>query len=1004
MAEKDNIQGLGERYSFLGMDSFGEDLLRSEFGSVWSNPWSSGLASFFGSGMPDEPPSFGKEAEDPRFEIEFGPIVETTADYAPYTVSHQSIKLKAKSSVYLNDCIDCGFHTDVAAVLAGSTIGEDWALYMSPFNVLSSIVPGEYTSMGDLAAGLQDILGNDRAPLYSDCSHNFNTPLNEEDISLAAYSELNTIDLSAPNGSVVFEYGDFIEKLEEVIFNLDEVEIPNLYMLLSAMTYSQLNTPDSPFFNQAIEYLHGIFNCEFAEVIKDVSTGFTDFLISAETVKTLNFWNAYKNNFSLRAEVNFSVSQSTGEVADNLKDTNLDCRLLRWMTEKWPEADKVSTGATFERLQDNGTSISLVPHLSNGALNIRTYDLFKCTGNLDFPGEIQLMDWYPPSSIAFVGDDLSSELAKGTDLNWLQNLALQANPILFSNLLGQRLSSHNRTYQQVFNGDAPRSETIAYKISKYKKSTFSTTDQLEIVQSIIENDTQAIQNVWLSNSSESEAIEYVDTQIKYNESYVFVIWAYNFVVGTRYVYSNFRTSESESIVPNNIVFNPMEVDENLAYAPAFLGVESSFVLSAAGWNLGEIKMPDEDGNGFYQFTTSESLTLDVEDDCEAAFVASTIPMAIIKEVPFFVWQGSAMDMPPSVPDVNIVPYCDNDSEFLILLNPTAGTTQMEPIIINADEQAIFDDIKTSQGLYTGLVEFGTDNPIDGYEIYRMTEQPSSYSDFAGNLLTTVSTIYDETVEKKANAASYLETVNSNTIYYYTFRSIDIHGHFSNPTSVFEVELLNDDGIIASAISVIEMEEEKLTDDSKSFGSILHVIPKITQASVNESGSGLDGQSANIFGDSTKPILGVENETLWGKTFKIRLVSRQTKRKLDINVNFGTEHVKGENLPPVSCPDFTYSKDVADSVTASTDDSSEASVTEGVVGTPSNAGSPTSGGRLGTSRGTLSDGPGQARGPGRTMSPDDPMNRRGTRTTTATIDRTTSSGPDTIGPDRGGSGY
>ena len=915
MAEEDNIKGLGERYSFLGMDSLEEDLLRSEFGSVWSDPWYSGQL-VIGALSPDEAPSFGQESGRSRFEIEFGPIVETTADFAPYTVSHQSMKLKAKSSVYLDDCIDCGFHTDAAAVLAGSARGADWALYLTPSDVLSSIVPGEYTSMGELA---------ERAHLYSDCSHSFNTPLNEEDISLAAYSELNTVDLSAPNGSVVFEYGDFIEKLEEVILDLDEREIPNLYLLLSAMTYSELNTPDSPFFRQAIEYLHGIFNCEFAETIKDVSTGFTDFLVSAAAIESLSFWAAYKNNFSLRAEVNFSVSQSEGEIADNLKDTNLDCRLLRWMTEKRGEADRVSTGVTFERLQDNTTSLSLAPHLSDGALNIRTYDLFRFSGTLEFPGEIQLMDWAPPSSMAFIGDDLSSEQAAMhslSDSHWLQKLALLANPILFSNHLAQRLSSHNRTYQQVFNGDPPRSETIAYKISKYKKSTFSTTDQLEIVQSIIENDTQAIQNVWLSNSSETEAIEYIDTQIKYNESYVFVIWAYNFVAGTRYVYSNFRTSESDPISfgEGGVEYIP-DADPDDTVTANFLGAQTLAALSSTGWNLGEIKMPDEKESDFYRFNTSESLTLDVDDDCEVAFTASTIPMAIIKEVPFFVWQGSAMDMPPSVPDVNIIPYCGNDSELLILLNPTAGTTQAEPIIINASEQAIFDDIKTSQGLYSGLVEFGTDNPIDGYEVYRVTELPSSYSDFAGNLLTTVSTLYDEAMEKKANAASYLEIVESNTKYYYTFRSIDIHGHFSNPTSVFEVELLNDDGIVVPSISVIEMVEEKLTDDSKSFKGVIHVVPKITQAVVNEPESSLGGESANIFGDSTGPVLGVEDETLWGKTFKIRLVSRQTKRKFDINVTFGREHVKGENIPPISCPDFNYSSTMLGTAVSETSEDS-----------------------------------------------------------------------------------
>ena len=333
------------------------------------------------------------------------------------------------------------------------------------------------------------------------------------------------------------------------------------------------------------------------------------------------------------------------------------------------------------------------------------------------------------------------------------------------------------------------------------------------------------------------------------------------------------------------------------------------------------------------------------------------------------------------------------------MNNSAGTIFTEPVLINEEEQDVFDNIKTSQGLYTGLIEFGTDNDVETYQVYRTTKLPTSYSNFSDSLLTSVSTIYEEETGKRANSTSYTDSIEPNTKYYYTFRSTDIHGHFSNPTAVYQVEIINDAGTIIPSIEIIDMEEESNKDSSKALKSLIHIVPRMTQAVVNESLSGLVGETATVVSDSSRPVLGVETETPWGKTFKIRLTSRKTKRKIDINVTFGTEYSETEDQVIVKCDTTPVEESAVEEILDKVAGTSNSSISEEEFSTFSEGM-----GRMETSRGTLSDGPGQARGPGRTMSPDDPTDRRGTRTTTTTIDRTTSDRSDIIAPDRGGSGY
>ena len=434
-----------------------------------------------------------------------------------------------------------------------------------------------------------------------------------------------------------------------------------------------------------------------------------------------------------------------------------------------------------------------------------------------------------------------------------------------------------------------------------------------MISRIIEAEIEPIQSVWLANSSETKIIEYVDTQMKYNEDYIIIVWAYNLTIGSRYFYSNFRNGPYDSrdlggagfgswflcMQPNDTMDTEFTVPAAALYND----------MMDAGWDIDEDiwgyreACPSAARSDFYNPTTGLDLLGSSLSDCDANFVATSMPTAYIKEVPFLFWAGSVIDDPPSRPDVDLKSYEGNDNELLMLLNASAGTSTEEPIIINESDQEVFDAIRASQSLSMDGIQFGNDNPVESYEIYRMTTPPHSYSDFSGNLLAEVSTIYDEDIGLKSQAVSYVDSIEPNTIYYYTFRALDLHGNFSNPTSIFNVELVSDEISVTPYVISFDAEANlKEGDESaKAVKKVLHIVPRISQSIVNEDSSNLDGSSALVVSSASPPVLGAETETIWGKTFKIRLVSKSTKRKMDFNVSFSTEYVL--TPPPEEACDY-----------------------------------------------------------------------------------------------------
>lgn len=350
----------------------------------------------------------------------------------------------------------------------------------------------------------------------------------------------------------------------------------------------------------------------------------------------------------------------------------------------------------------------------------------------------------------------------------------------------------------------------------------------------------------------------------------------------------------------------------------------------------------------YDFDTNRNCPQMI-DPCEYIFTATTIPNAMIYEIPYFIHAGTMIDSPPVTPGLEIVPYRNVNDKLLFNFNTGIGDYYDKPIVIRQSDKEQFIKVMRAQGSgTTKKIRFKADDPAHAFQIFRSDKAPTRYTDFSDKLVKTIFTDVDSNTIQKADSASHIEQIKPNKKYYYTFRTVDIHGHISNPTPIYEVELVDDDGAVYPIIDIVDIKSYTPDDNilSKKMMKLMQIVPTISQAMVNEERSNLEDATTAMH--SGKDIsLGMKRQSVWGKRFKIRLVSRKTGRKIDLNVNFKTKHVEN--------PDAACMLETAGAIT----EAAAVTTTAATVSSPSTAGT--------DSTMTAADTSAPATGPSRPMS-------------------------------------
>jgi len=421
--------------------------------------------------------------------------------------------------------------------------------------------------------------------------------------------------------------------------------------------------------------------------------------------------------------------------------------------------------------------------------------------------------------------------------SFLQNLQ----EVIFKSKFGKVIEEKARSYYDILDGKKAHSEVLFY----------------EIVRTEIGPNFQPFETrTYVANADEVDKVRFIDTQIKYGAYYEYSVYAFHVVVGTKYRYIH----KEEFAEPAGL--GRLENIHGRLSTKADNRVHG---VTSIGW---------------------ASMTVEYEPVLKVIRVPYAGATHYGTQPPTVARAGLGqriLDSPPVAPEVSVIPYRGSNDRVLINLNNGIGEyTQMPVAIEDTDE------------VPDTPITFKSDDPPSAFQIFRIESRPKSYNDFRNNMLINIAT-------QGASSTGYKDTIEPNKKYYYTARSIDVHNNISNPCGVWEVEIVDESGALYTNIRMVDFEDPIIGKKTTTAKEYIQITPSLGHTLVDQveleellTAEDKDDDKHTNWDDtapnSARVPLGMADESIWGKRFKIRLTSKTTGRKIDLDVD-----VKRENI-------------------------------------------------------------------------------------------------------------
>jgi hypothetical protein len=413
-----------------------------------------------------------------------------------------------------------------------------------------------------------------------------------------------------------------------------------------------------------------------------------------------------------------------------------------------------------------------------------------------------------------------------------------------------------------------------------------------------------IQNIWFYNRSAAKmsnaAITYLDTQVKYDTEYTYKIFSYVLVQGYKYRTSDMLVTRQ---IATRDVFGKqlfcLEFYDPITgqTLPSKLGDHISSTTMQAKWSgpsTTERGPPDKDSSGSDIFDPNNPLASKAQINSDLPYLADfnlTIePSLKLLEIPLEEKRMRIVDHPPN--DLVVTPHHLKDQSnrlaFYLKYDTFSKDTEPYPTTLTTQDTENKDAyLEGKDFLEISKMMEQSVSRASTIEVYRTEIKPTSYQGFAGTLRKTIS--LRQSNGDIVTDHLFVERVRENTKYYYVFRALNqnrVAGEFS---PIFEAELINDGGYVYGKFEQFSEEEVAIPKPKEpllSIKKLINILPNIQHLQLDTSNVNFSESSVN-----QKELIsltsGVE-DPIWTKTFKVRLTSKKTGRKVDLNIHFNTK--------------------------------------------------------------------------------------------------------------------
>lgn len=431
-----------------------------------------------------------------------------------------------------------------------------------------------------------------------------------------------------------------------------------------------------------------------------------------------------------------------------------------------------------------------------------------------------------------------------------------------------------------------------------------------------------LQNFWFLNKG--EAIKYVDTQVKYGTDYTYNIFSYIAVQGYKYRLSDLAVTRQIAIEGETYClefYNPTTglTSTNIFSNDRTIGIETSNEIDKRRrqeWQqevdtiaeqladaaaseipvlVEQLRVLNEEDPRASLAVISEEFINSLQTDAQAKssipyladFNINIEPSLKIVEVPIQEKTFKILDNSPN--DLIVTPHHLKDQSnrlafFLSYDTFSSNTVPYPRALTPQDDQNKADYLVANDLAEDDFTQSESVSMAETFEVYRLSRMPTSYQDFENNLRKSI----DLRILKQGRIkldAMFMERVRPNQKYYYTFRAINENGIAGEFTPIFEAELINDGGYIYGNFNQLTAEDlvtDKISEPLMSFKKLFNVVPNIQHLILDSTGVDFSDSAFEQVGNFD---LGNAEDRIWGKTFKLRLTSKKTGKKIDLNIKF-----------------------------------------------------------------------------------------------------------------------